>query len=296
MTRRSASLRRALPLIAAAWIACSAPPPAESLSARPLVIATTTWPLYWMASTLAGAEAEVFLAPPAEVDPALWAPDDAAIQRLQAADRILINGAGFEGWVGTTSLPISRLVDTSTGLTARLRSARGHHHGPAEGHALDPHFWLDPQLARVQMGAVADQLHGRVPAALLAERRARLNAAFEQIEARLAELGAAAGDQVFLANHRAYDYLAARAGLRVHSLDLAPDAPVEDAAPTCLVARRLKATAMLWESAPAPALAAALAKCGVGSRVLRPLEAPQPEGSYLKAHLADLAALTAAVR
>ena len=286
-------------LIATALIAtsaCTAPPPAESLSAKPLIIATSTWPLYWMASTLAGAEAEVFFAPPAEVDPARWDPDDAALLRLQAADRILINGAGFEGWVEASSLPLSRLVDTSVGLTARLRTARAHHHGPGEGHALDPHFWLDPQLARVQLVTVEDQLRGRVPDATLKARRDQLHAAFDQIEASLKALGAAADDQVFLANHRAYDYLAARAGLRVHSLDIAPNADVKDAAPTCIVARRLKAKAMLWESAPSPALAAALAECAVISHVLRPLESPPPEGSYLKAHQADLSALIAAIR
>ena len=271
--------------------ACSAPPPAESLASRPLVMGTSTYPLYWMASTLAGSDAEVFFAPPAEGDPATWAPDDAAIQRLQAADRIVINGAGFETWVGTTSLPLSRLVDTSAGLKARLRSARGHHHGPGEGHALDPHVWLDPQLAAVQLAVVAAQFQGRVPDAALTARTERLQAALKQIETTLTQLGSAAGDQVLLANHRAYDYLAARAHLRVNSLDVAPDAPASAAAPICIVARRLKAHHMLWESTPAPALAAELTRCDVVSHVLRPLESPPPEGSYLKAHQADLAKL-----
>ncbi|MGK0358660.1 MAG: zinc transport system substrate-binding protein [Bradymonadia bacterium] len=278
-----------------ALLACSAPPPAESLAAQPLVVATSTYPLYWMASTLAGADADVFLAPPAEVDPALWAPDDAAIQRLQSADRILVNGAGFEGWVDTTSLPLSRVIDTSTGLKARLRSGRGHHHGPGDGQRIDPHFWLDPQLAQVQLTAVVAQLRGRVADAALDARRDRLTAAFTLIEATLTRLGKAAGDQVFLANHRAYDYLAARASLRVHSLDLSPDAGAAQADPVCIVARRLKARHMLWESAPTPALAAALRACKVEPHVLRPLESPPPEGSYFRAHQADLEALITAM-
>lgn len=274
---------------------CKAPPPAETLSARPLVVATSTYPLYWMASTLAGSHAEVFLAPPAEVDPAHWAPDDAAIQRLQAADRVVINGAGFEAWVGTTSLPVSRVVDTTAGLKAQLRSGRGHHHGPGDGHAVDPHVWLDPTLAQAQLAVLVTLLKGRVPDDALAKRGNGLRSALAQISYSLKRLGEIADDQVFLANHRAYDYLAARARIRVHSLDLSPQAPAAEAEPVCIVARRLKARHMLWEAAPAPALAAALRACKVESHVLRPLETPPPEGSYHRAHQSDLAKLMKAL-
>lgn len=268
-------------------------PTAPAPSAPSPEIATSFYPLYWMASTLAGDAVPVYLAPPAEADPATWMPDDAAITRLQRARRILINGAGFEGWVHSASLPLSRLVDTTITQRLQLRSAPAHQHPGGVAHGLDPHVWLDPQRARQQLTQVADALSPWVPAESMAPRRARILAGLARIEAALTRLKP--GDQVVLANHRAYDYLATRAGLRVHSLDVSPEAPVQQAQSICTVARRIKARVMLWEVAPAQPLADALTACQIRSLELRPLERPPPEGDYVTAHLSDLAALAAAL-
>lgn len=268
-----------------------APPPAAPESTE---IATSFYPLYWMAKTLAGSDVPVYLAPPAEVDPATWAPDDAAIQRLQRARRILVNGAGFESFLHSTSLPLSRLIDTTASQRMRLRSAPAHQHPGGVAHGTDPHVWLDPQRARQQLAAVQAALAPWVDAAALARRAATVRAGLDRIDAALQALKP--GDQVVLANHRAYDYLAARAGLTVHSLDVAPDAPPIEAQAVCTVARRIKARLMLFEAAPSPPLADALAACGVQTIELRPLERPPPEGDYVSAHLADLARLAKALR
>lgn len=284
-----------LGLIALLCGACAEPqrPPPER-ARRPVIVASFQ-PLFWMARILAGPDAEVHLLPPADVDPAHWRPDDAAIRRAWAADLILINGADFEGWTGTVSLPISRVVDTSAPLRPLLRRASAHHHGPGADHGVDPHLWLDPQLARRQLEGVARRMAQLLPHVEITARRARIEAALDRIEADLRALGQRGADRPLLANHQAFDYLAARAGLQVHSLDVAPDAPPEAAAPACAAAKRHGAGIMLWEAAPSAALSDALTRCGVVSVVLRPLERPPVEGDHERAHRSDLAKLSAAL-
>lgn len=275
--------------------ACAEPTRAPPTNARRPVIATSFQPLYWMASTLAGDDADVFLMPPAEVDPTQWQPDDDAIRKAWAADLILINGADFEAWPGAVSLPVSRIVDTSAPLRPLLRAADGHHHGPNAKHGVDPHLWLDPHLARRQLERIAQRLAQVVPSAEITARRGRIEAALTRIETDLRALGRVGAGQVLLANHQAYDYLAARAGLQVRSLDVAPDAPIEQISAVCATAKTRRAGIMLWEEAPSAAIKAALTRCGVVTVVLRPLERPPVEGDHERAHRADLARLSAAL-
>ena len=58
-------------------------------------------------------------------DPAFWMPDAATIARYQEADLILLNGAGYAGWVSRATLPPGKLVDTSQTFSDRLIRGEG---------------------------------------------------------------------------------------------------------------------------------------------------------------------------
>ena len=60
-----------------------------------------------------------FLAP-ADEDPAFWQPTDAQIAEIQQADLIVMNGATYSKWAEKTSLPESKVLDTSAGFKAQL--------------------------------------------------------------------------------------------------------------------------------------------------------------------------------
>jgi len=40
-----------------------------------------------------------------EGDPVNWKPGSEAIARMQSADLVILNGAGYETWLGWVSLP-----------------------------------------------------------------------------------------------------------------------------------------------------------------------------------------------
>ena len=61
------------------------------------------------AERIAGQLVEVRFLVPADLDPAFWQPASEDVTTMQAADLILLNGAGYEKWLPTISLsaPVS---------------------------------------------------------------------------------------------------------------------------------------------------------------------------------------------
>jgi zinc transport system substrate-binding protein len=106
-----------------AGLAALAARPAKA-QARPVVVAVN-YPLAWFAERLAGGAAEVRLPVPPGTDPQFWRPRIAEIGAIQAADLILLNGAGFAAWTARASLPRSRSVDTSRAFRDRLIATEG---------------------------------------------------------------------------------------------------------------------------------------------------------------------------
>ena len=95
-------------------------------------------PLMYFVRRLTGDSLEVKLLAPAGTDPALWAPEVADVLMLQAADLVLLNGAGYEGWLDKVSISAGKLVDTSAGFRdrwIRVEDQVTHSHGPQGEHS-----------------------------------------------------------------------------------------------------------------------------------------------------------------
>lgn len=112
--------------------------------ARP-VVCVTTWPLACMTRRLAAGHADVQCVVPPGSDALHFKPDRPTIGALQAADLIVLNGAGAEPWLFGASLPASRMVDTAYPFRDRYREiehAVTHSHAGGESHThsgTDPH-------------------------------------------------------------------------------------------------------------------------------------------------------------
>lgn len=150
-------------------------------------------------------------------------PQDAA--RIARARLVVVNGLGFEGWQQRL-LQAARyrgeVVVASTGVRPRGHEHQGEHaQGHEHGH-LDPHAWQDPQNVMLYVANIAAALARADPkgAAIY-----RANAASYQVVLR--ELDAWAGARFAhipvsrrraVTAHAAFDYLAARYGLRLSAL------------------------------------------------------------------------------
>ena len=102
-----------------------------------LLVYAVNYPLAYMAERIGGKQVRVEFPAPAGADPAYWKPGLEVIARYQEADLILLNGAGYAGWIGKVSLPPSALEDTSKAFRDRyvkLEEKTTHLHGPEGKH------------------------------------------------------------------------------------------------------------------------------------------------------------------
>ena len=114
-----------LPLLAALLAGCSGEdsgggPVGDAVkSGAPAKVAVSNYPLLYFAERIGEGRIQVDYPVPTDVDPAFWYPEAEDVLVFQAADRVLLNGAGYEKWVERVSLPPSKLVDTAAGFRER---------------------------------------------------------------------------------------------------------------------------------------------------------------------------------
>jgi zinc transport system substrate-binding protein len=263
-------------------------PGLASADDRPVVFASN-YPLYFFAREIADGRVEVLM-PDIEGDPAYWAPNGDQAAALQAADLILLNGAGFEGWLDFVSLREERLVDTTAGLKDRLLpldEATVHQHGPEGEHShAGTAFttWLDPQLAAAQAEVVAAALSKLVPEGRqrFAQGLATLQARLQQLDEGLRQAFADLGDQPVVFSHPVYQYLQARYRLNGRSVHWEPDQSPGTKAWVAFVNLLMEhpARLLIWEQEPLAETRGRVQEQGVASVVFEPAGNRPAHGDY----------------
>lgn len=189
-----------------------------------LRVVTTFAPITSLTLNVAGeaADVEQLLPPGAEPHDFALAPSD--LRKLNKADVVVINGAGFEDWLGKSlrSLKV-RQIDASAGV--RLVDD-------------NPHVWLDPVIAIAQVENIRKGLAERDPA-----NAATYNANAKAFTARLKALDGEIRretkrlrDKKLLTVHDAFRYFANRYGFEV--VGVIEELPGRDPSPRALKALR----------------------------------------------------------
>jgi zinc transport system substrate-binding protein len=250
-------------MITLALVGCEAKQAADdgtgtSTRSRPLIVASN-YPLYFFASEIAGDQAEVVL-PEIQGDPANWRPGSEAITRMQSADLVILNGAGYESWLDWVTLAEDRLLDSSDGFRDRLiplEEDTVHQHGPQGEHShkdLAFTVWLDPTLAAEQARAVEQSLTGLAPenAELHSANLAALITRLEALDRELHEAFTRLDGQPVVFSHPVYQYLASRYELDAVSVHWEPEKEPGTRAWLELgeLLRRHPAKLMIWEDQP----------------------------------------------
>ena len=139
---------------------------------------------------------------------------------LDGADALVINGGGMEQFMDKVismrqDLPV---IDASSGI--ELLESSGHEHHEDEHdheHVTNPHVWLDPKLACVQVENIANGLAAADPAhadAYLANGAAYIER-LKALDAEIAEALAPMAGMEIITFHEAFDYFARAYGLHV---------------------------------------------------------------------------------
>ena len=294
-----------LALLASVTACERAPAPApndEASNTRGIVsVRTVNYPLQYFAQRIGGQQVDVVYPGPVNADPAYWNPDVDKVVGYQQADLILLNGAGYAGWVKKVSLPLATQVDTSAGFRESLLPESdkvAHTHGPTGEHVHDDlafTVWLDPQLAEQQAIAITEALTTRIPdrADKFKSNFDKLQSDLQQLDADAKKIFAARSDTQFIYSHPVYQYFDSRYELDGFSLHWEPGELPDNNSFEAL--GEIQDAIMLWEAEPLSETREKLAAIGITSVVFDPCATTPQSGDYLDVMRANLQRLESAL-
>lgn len=182
------------------------------------------YPMYFLASEIAGDKAEVVSMVPAGAEPHDWEPTPKTIIELNEADILVYNGAGMEVWIDKILPNIdknrTKIIDASVGIEL-LESEE---HGEEEEHEdeehehehgrYDPHIWVSPLRAMQQAQTIYEALMEIDPA-----NSEYYESNFNELTAKLTKLDKDIRDaskffksNVIVVSHEAFGYFASDYG------------------------------------------------------------------------------------
>ena len=175
---------------------------------------------------------DVTLLVPMGADPHDWEPTIRDREKLQKADVIIVNGIGYEHWIGSFDSNDNQgiLVDTSNGIStldsekhddhAKEDDHDGHEEEDKHNHEnLDPHIWLNPVYAQLQVKNIANALSNSDPTNknYYQSNAAIYNKELDLLDSKIrTELSGCKTD--FITFHNAFSYFSEEYGLTQHTI------------------------------------------------------------------------------
>ena len=197
-----------------------------------LQVVTSATFLYEFTQNIGKEMVDVTLLVPMGADPHDWEPTIRDTERLQRSDVIIVNGIGYEHWIGSLELTgiAGILVDTSNGISTLDSAKHDEEKHDEEKHdeekhdeekhgALDPHIWLNPVYAQLQVKNIANALSNSDP---MNKNHYQSNAEIYNQELNLldakirTELSGCKTD--FITFHDAFSYFSEEYGLTQHTI------------------------------------------------------------------------------
>ncbi|NIP62554.1 MAG: zinc ABC transporter solute-binding protein [Nitrosopumilaceae archaeon] len=119
-----------------------------------ILVLTSFYPLLEFTKEVGKEKVDVQLLVPEGVEPHDWEPTIKDIQRIQTADLVVINGLGFEKYLDDLNSINSQIyiIDTSEVISEMIGSVNPS--GDNTKFSIDPHVWLNPKLAKIQVNNI----------------------------------------------------------------------------------------------------------------------------------------------
>lgn len=286
--------------------------PASS-EAKKLKVVTSFYPMYDFAVKVGGDKIEAVNMVPSGIEPHDWEPEAADIVSLEKADVFIYNGAGMEHWVDKVLASLSNKNLMAVNTTEGLALLQGHHHEDGETDhkeeeaAFDPHVWLGPPNAKLQMEAIKNALvkADAINAAYYEENYAKYAAEFDKLDAEFKAALDPLPNKTVVVSHQAFGYLCAAYGLTQESIEgLSPDSEPDPLRMAEIIdyVKANKVTTIFFEELVSPRVAETIANAtGAVTQVLSPLEGLSDEqraagGDYFSVMRENLQALIGALQ
>lgn len=254
------------------------------------VIVVSNYPLFYFTVRLVP---EVDVQFPAEDsdDPSYWKPNIDDISIMQNADLIILNGAGYEKWLSTISVPTTKIINSLKGLDEQLIKIDDkvtHSHGlEGEHEHSETAFttWLDFKLCIKQAEVIKDGLILLIPSNIeeIEQNFLSLKSDLVSIDTKMQETASNLKDKILYASHPVYQYLSKAYHLNIISEHFEPDEMLSEKMWNGLSNKLENAPSdiMLWEDKPLPEIEKKLNALGVRIAVFNPCANKPETGDFL---------------
>jgi zinc transport system substrate-binding protein len=191
-------------------------------------VATTIIPLGEFVHAVGGDRVAVTVLVPPGAEPHTFEPSPSQIREVADADIYAENGASLESWMGNILQvnPRMLVVDTSKGISLIAGTEEGET-SSSDGRAMDPHIWLSPRDAMIQVQNVCDGLTRVDPAGkdYYAKNRDNYITKLQVLDAYLNSTFAGTKKKKFVVLHPAWTYFARDYGLTQIAIDVEEKEP-----------------------------------------------------------------------
>ncbi len=132
----------------------------EEKTEKEILVATSFYPLYDLASHIGGERIDVLNLTPLGVDPHEFEPSLKDIAILEKADIFLYNGSGLDPWAEKKEKELREkgVLVLEMSSFFNIHKDSDHHHGDNHHHQEDPHIWLDPLMMKEMAEIIFDSL------------------------------------------------------------------------------------------------------------------------------------------
>lgn len=251
------------------------PPLSLTKNDKKLKVFASFYPIYEFVKDIGQNLVDVSTIVPSGIEPHDFEPTAKQILEIQNSDIVFINGAGFESWLN--KLQGANIVDLSKNMTSELMIDR----------TPDPHFWLDPILAKIQAKTIYQTLVKLDP-----NHKNIYNDNYQKFTDELDNLNSKIASNLtncklhdFLSFHNAFGYFSKRYGLNQHSIEgLSPELAISPKKITDAISlsKKLGIDIVFTENNADPRLSGSVAKEINGKvLVLNPIETISSEEQNL---------------
>ena len=261
-------------------------------TSKKLEVITSFYPLYEIGTQIGGEKISVKNLVPAGVEPHDFEPTSRDLINLYNADLFLYNGAELEPWVERIMPDLEQhnvqVLDQSALLKEvsieNTMAIHGHEEEAMDKHpeqgtvAVDPHFWLDPELYILQTQAVGKKLIELDPAhtSYYEENTRKFVAKLSELHENYKINLKNCKNRTIVTSHAAFAYLAKRYDLEV--LPISGISPGNEPSPKNMaeiskLVKEKHITTIFTETSVDPRITETIAKeTGVKTLTLNPIE------------------------
>jgi len=271
--RKTVTVLMLMLLVLGAFVGCGASG-AQGGNGK-LKVYTSVYPLYDFAKKVGGDKITVFNMVPAGTEPHDWEPSPSDITNLEKADVFIYNGAGMENWVEKVLGSIQNKKLIAAEASKDITLIKGNHNGEEE---LDPHVWLNPAYAKIEMEAIKNSLIQADSANLgfYETNYKKYSAEFDALDKEFKDNLSTMPKKDIIVAHEAFGYLCGAYGLNQYAIEgLTPDSEPDSARMSEIIefAKEHKVKTIFFEELVSPKVAQTIAKeIGAKTEVLNPIE------------------------